>query len=394
MAKKKSLGTQFYLDSGVDANKKAVHDAIKNTDAGLFPHAFAKIHQDLWQDDWARVTHSDGVGTKLTTQYLMYKEHGNAKAFRHSAQDSAVMNLDDMACVGAVNKIVGTNAINRDPSVVGGDVIAEIINGYEEFAQMLREHGIQTFMDSGETADVGDVTRTISMDSSWFTRMPKKDLITFDKVKPGNVIVGLASAGQATYETVENSGIRSNGLTAAKRLLLKKEYQEKYPEIVSPGAKVGYQGKYALEDKLPGSNLTVGEALTCPTRTYLPLIRHLLEKYPGIINGIVHNSGGGLTKSMGYGKGLHYVKNDLITVPPIFHAIADAGKMDQREMFQSFNNGVGMEIYTDPKNAEKVLRVAQLFGVEAKVIGEIAKSKDDKNRATVQHNGQVHEYTK
>ena len=386
--------TNFYGESGVDALKKDVHAAIVNTDAGLFPSAFAKIKQDLYQDDWARVTHSDGVGTKLTTQYLMYRENGNAAPFRHSAQDSAVMNLDDMMCVGVTNNIVGTNVIDRDPSVIGGDVVAEVINGYDEFTAMLREHGVNVFMDSGETADVGDVVRTISMNSSWSARLPKEELITFNNVMPGNVIIGLSSAGQSTYETTENSGIRSNGLTAAKRLLLSREYQDKYPEIVSPGASVGYQGKFMLDDRLPGSEMTVGEALTSPTRTYLPIVKYILEQHPGIINGIVHNSGGGLSKSMNYGNGLHYVKNDLMTIPPIFHTLAEAGKMDQHEMFKSFNNGIGLEIYTDPVHASTILTIAQLFGVDAQVIGEIAKSKDEKNHVTIQQDNKEYDFSR
>jgi phosphoribosylformylglycinamidine cyclo-ligase len=386
--------TDFYGESGVDAFKKDVHKAIKNTDAGLFPRAFCKIKQDLWQNDWARVTHSDGVGTKLTTQYLMYRENGNPAPFRHSAQDSAVMNLDDMMCVGVVDNIVGTNVIDRDPSVIGGDVVSEVISGYDEFAEMLRQHGVNVFMDSGETADVGDVVRTISMNSSWSARLPKDQLITFDKVSPGNVIIGLSSAGQSIYETTENSGIRSNGLTAAKRLLLRKEYQDKYPEIVSPGAKVGYQGKFMLDDKLPGSKMTVGQALTSPTRTYLPIVKYILENHPGVINGIVHNSGGGLSKSMNYGNGLHYLKNDLMTVPPVFNALAIAGKMDQHEMFKSFNNGVGLEIYTDPKHTGTILKIAQSFEVDAKVIGEIAKSKDDRNHVTIRQGDEEYYYSK
>lgn len=384
--------TNFYGQSGVDALKKDVHNAIKNTDAGLFPNAFAKIKQDLYQDDWARVTHSDGVGTKLTTQYLIYRETGNPAPFRHSAQDSAVMNLDDMMCVGVTDNIVGTNVIDRDPSVIGGDVVAEIINGYDEFTKMLQSHGINVFMDSGETADAGDVIRTISMNSSWSARLPKDKIISFDKVKAGDVIIGLSSAGQSTYETSENSGIRSNGLTAAKRLLLSKEYQKKYPEIVSPNAQVDYQGKFMIDDKLPNSNMTVGQALTSPTRTYLPIVKYILDRHPNIINGIVHNSGGGLSKSMNYGKGLHYIKNNLLTIPPIFHSLAEAGKMDAHEMFKSFNNGVGLEIYTAPQNADTIIKIAQNFGVNAKVIGGIAKNKTDKNRVTIQHQGKNYEY--
>ena len=386
-------GTNFYGASGVDADKKAVHAAIKKTNLGLYPGAFCRIKQDFDQEDWARISHGDGTGTKVGKAYLIEKETGDLSAYRKSAQDSSAMNTDDMMCVGVTNNIAGVNFIDRESFLVSGDAVKEVVNGYDDFCAMLQQHGINIEMDAGETADVGDQVRTLTMNSAWFARMPKNKLITFDKVGPGNLIIGLSSAGQANYENEENSGIRSNGLTAGARLLLHPYYEEKYPEIASPHAKERYQGEFTLNSKLPGSNMTVGQALTSPTRTYLPIVKYILDKHPGIINGMVHCSGGGLTKSKNFGQKLRYVKEDLLPIPPIFRTIYETGKMDQQEMFKSFNNGVGLEIYADPQHADKIITIARLFGVDAKVIGQIEKSKDAKNHVIVRHDGKDYSYT-
>jgi len=390
----KAKATNFYGASGVDAVKKDVHAAIKQTDSGLYPGAFCKIKQDFDQEDWVRITHSDGVGTKLSTPYIMYRETGDPSAFRYSSFDSSAMNIDDMMCVGVTNNIAGTNSIDRESHLVKGDALTEMIGGYDDFCTMLQQHGVNIQMDSGESADVGDLVRTATMNSSWFARMPKDKLITFDKVNPGNVIIGLSSAGKATYENAENSGIRSNGLTAARRLLLHPYYQEKYPEIISPHAEKKYQGKFMLDDKLPGSDMTVAQALTSPTRTYLPIVKYILDNHPGIINGMVHCSGGGLSKSINFGKKLRYVKEDLFPIPPIFENIYETGEMDRQEMFKSFNNGHGLEIYADQQNANTIITIAKLFGVDAKIIGHIERSRDDKNHVTVKHENKEYLYTK
>ena len=306
------------------------------------------------------------------------------------------MNTDDMMCVGAVDKLAATNDLNRESYLFDGDALSEVMEGYWDFIELLEQYGITANMDAGETADLGDHSKTVVMSSSWNTRMPKDQLITFGKVKPGNVIVGISGAGQAVYETRENSSMRANGLSSAKRVLLHPDYPKQFPEIISRHAPQPYIGKFYLHDKLPGSNMNVGEALTSPTRTHLPIIKYILENMPGAINGMVHNTGSAFTKSLNFGKQLHYIKNDLFEIPPIFKNIYEGaeGKIDMEEMFRTFNNGVALEIYTDPQHADRMIEIAKLYGVDAKVIGEIAKSEDEKNHVTVTHEGNDYHYSK
>ena len=382
------MTSNIYKELGVSASKEDVLAAIESEDRGLYPGAFCKIMQDPWDKDWCVIMHADGAGTKSLIAYLYYRETGDASYFRNPAQDSIVMNTDDMATVGAVNNFIMSNTIDRNAHRIGGDAIKEIIKGYSDFAAMLGKHGVNIISGGGETADVGDLVATSTVNSAFFVRMPKKRLITFEKVKPGDVIVGLASSGQATYESKENSGIGSNGLTAARHMLLKKEYVLEYPEIQSSTIEdIGYIGKYGLNDKLEGTSLTVGEALISPTHTYLPILKDLIDNNFDVIHGIVHNTGGALTKSAKLGVGLHYIKDDLFPVPAIFKAIYESGRITWAEMFTVFNLGQRMEVYTSAAQAQKVIDTAKKYGVDAKVIGRIEKSKDKNNHVTVIHQG-------
>jgi len=377
-----------YEKLGASATKEQVSAAIKNESKGLYPNAFCKILQDPFDKDYAMIIHADGAGTKSILAYLYYKETGNAEYFKNPAQDSMVMNTDDMACVGAVDNLVMSNSIDRNMHRVCGEAIKHIIGGYSDFAKTLGKHGINVISGGGETGDCGDIISTVIINSTFFARLPKNKLITFEKVKPDDVIVGLASFGRAIYETKENSGMGSNGLTLARHATLKKDYAKKYPEIQSSTLKgIGYSGKYSLDDKLPESKLTVGEALMSPTRTYLPVIKELVETNFDAIHGIVHNTGGGLTKSAKHGNGLHYIKDNLFGTPAIFKAIQQSGKIETAEMFKVFNMGHRMEIYTSAKHAQKIIDTAKKYSVEAKVIGRIEKSKDEKNHVTVIHEG-------
>lgn len=401
----KMKGNSFYEKMGASATKEEVHAAIKNQDKGIFPNAFVKVLQDQSDKDTALIIHADGAGTKSLLAYLYYKETGDASYYKNSSQDSAVMNLDDMACAGAVNNIIMSNTIDRNTARIGGDAIKQIIEGYSDFTNTLAKHGVNVLNGGGETADVGDVVSTAVINSTCFARLKKSDVISFDKVSAGDVIVGLSSSGKAVYETKENSGIGSNGLTAARHALLKKDYAIKYPEICCSTLKdSGYNGKYAITDKLPNSTMTVGEALISPSRTYVPVINKLLKETPEIIHGIVHNTGGGLVKSANFGKSLHYIKDNLFETPAIFKAIQESGKMEQKEMFKVFNMGHRMEIYAKAENAAKIIAAAEEYNIEAKIIGRIEKSviktgklffkkeSDGPNKVTISHKGAIFTY--
>jgi len=387
------MGKGFYDKMGASATKDEVHAAIKKEDKGLYPNAFCKMIQDPFDEDSALIVHSDGVGTKSLISYLMYKETGDPSYFRNPPIDSMVMNLDDMACVGAIDNLVMANTIDRNAARIGGDAIKQIITGYRDTVAMLKSHGVSIISGGGETADVGDLVATTTINSTFFTRVKKDRVITFDKVKPGDVIVGLASFGKATYEDKENSGIGSNGFTAARHSLLSNTYAKKYPEIVCTTLKdSGYQGKFLLTDKLPGSTMTIGEALISPTRTYVPVLKEMLDKHFNQIHGIIHNTGGGLTKSRKFGKGLTFVKDNLFEPPAIFNAIYETGKMDMKEMFKVFNMGQRMEIYTPSESAQAIIDIAKKYNIDAKIIGRVEKGAGDKNTVVVKFKGEQYEY--
>jgi phosphoribosylformylglycinamidine cyclo-ligase len=386
-----------YLERGVSATKDDVHRAIAKHSAGEVPGAFCKVIADPAGDPkMVAVMHADGAGTKSSVAYLVYAESGDPTAFGGIAQDALVMNTDDLLCVGATTGFVVSNTIGRNAQRVKGDVIAALIDGYESCAAMLRSHGIEITLSGGETADVGDLVRTLIADSTVFARVPRALVRDFSRVEPGDVIVGLSSTGRASYELEENSGIGSNGLTLARHALLANSYAARFPESFAetiPSDKV-YSGRFQLEDTLPGTARTVAWGLLSPTRTYLPVARAILgSDLAPRVSGILHCSGGGQTKCKGFGRGLHYLKDCLFPTPPLFQAIADSG-IDAKQMHQVFNMGHRLELYLRPSAAEGVVEAAARFGVEAKIVGRIERNADsDANRVTIAANGQSYEYS-
>ncbi len=382
--------SEEYLRRGVSPTKEDVHRAIASHSQGLFPGAFCKIVEEPGgASDSVTVMHADGAGTKSSVAYLHYAETGDAEVFKGIAQDSLAMNLDDLLCVGATTGFLVSNTIGRNAHRIRGDVVKALIDGYEEFAARLRALSIEVVLTGGETADVGDLVRTIIVDSTVVCRLPKSRVIDFSKVSAGDVIVGLASYGKATYEADENSGIGSNGLTLARHTLLKHEYAERFPESFSetiPRDAV-YAGRYSLGDTLPGSSRSVGWGLLSPTRTYLPIVRALLTSpIAERITGILHCSGGGLAKCRNFGQGLHYIKDALLPVPAIFNCIAEHG-ISAQQMFQVFNMGQRLEIYSRPEHAATVIETARSFGVDAKIVGRVEALPGTTNKVTIGYGG-------
>lgn len=380
---------QAYLDRGVSATKDDVKAAVKNQDRGLFPGAFCKILPDLAGDpDFCMAVHADGAGTKSSLAYLMYKETGDRSYFRGIAQDSLVMNTDDLACIGAVDGFYLSNTIGRNAHRVDGACIAEVINGYDDVIGRLADHGIKVVMTGGETADVGDLVQTLIVDSTITVRLPRVKVKSAADIRPGLAIVGLASFGQATYETTYNSGMGSNGLTAARHMLLAHGYLRRYPETVSPTIpedKV-YCGHHQVTAELPGTPLSVGEAILSPTRTYLPVVRDILAEMGEEVVAFLHCTGGGQVKCKDFGHGIHYIKDRLFELPPLFQALRASGQMEDRELYQVFNMGHRLEVYCEPEVAEKVVSIAGRYDVEAKVIGRTEASAlktGQENRVTI-----------
>ena len=385
-----------YLDRGVSPTKEDVHRAIAKHSAGEVPGAFCKVIPDPAGDpNMLAVMHADGAGTKSSVAYLLYAETGDASVFRGIAQDSLVMNTDDLLCVGATTGFLVSNTIGRNAHRVRGDVISALIDGYESCAEMLRGYGIEITLTGGETADVGDLVRTVIADSTVFARVPRASVGDFSRVAPGDLIVGLSSTGKAKYEPEENSGIGSNGLTLARHALLSHSYAERFPESFSetiPVDKV-YCGRFQLKDELPGSSKNVAWGLLSPTRTYLPIVRAILgSALAAGVTGILHCSGGGQTKCRGFGRGLHYVKDALFPTPALFQAISDSG-IEAKQMYQVFNMGHRLELYVRPAVAAGVIEAAARFGVDAKIVGRIeANAGSDANRVTIASSGQSFEY--
>lgn len=375
-----------YLSRGVSSTKDEVKAAIKGMDKGLFPGAFCQVSPDIAGDpDFCFALHADGAGTKSSLAYLMYKESGQLKWFNGIAQDSLVMNTDDLACIGATTDFLLSNTIGRNAHRVNGEAIAEVIKGYQDVIARLAALGISITMTGGETADVGDLVKTLICDSTVAVRLPRKDVIDLSRVKAGLSIVGLSSSGRSSYEFSENSGIGSNGLTAARHLLLDHRYYEKYPETYSDTLaedKV-YSGTHDLMAALPGSSLTYGEAILSPTRTYLPILNRLLPLYREGIYGMVHCTGGGQVKAKDFGSGIHYVKDNLFGLPSLFKAIYAEGEISAKEMYQVFNCGHLLELYVEPDLARDIIDVAALYQVDAKVIGHTAASDTDENQVTI-----------
>ncbi|HLY38920.1 MAG TPA: AIR synthase related protein [Candidatus Binatia bacterium] len=382
---------ESYRSRGASADKADVHAAVGGLDPGLFPGAFCKLVPDPAGDPgWAAVLHADGAGTKSLVAYLVHRETGRLDVFEGLAQDAAVMNVDDALCVGATDGFILSNAIARNAHRIDGAVIAAIVRGYRRFADDLGALGVDVTLAGGETADVGDLVQTLVVDSTLFARVRRDQVVDASRVRPGQVIVGLASTGRAAYERGENSGIAANGLTLARHVLLRHDYAERYPETYAPtvAREHVYRGRFRLEDALPGAAMTVGDALLSPTRTYAPIVKTILDGDRGAIGGIVHCTGGGQTKCRRFGRGVHYVKSDPFPVPPVFRAILESGAVPAREMYQVFNMGHRMEVYCDPPVADRVVAAAEKFGVGARVVGEVRRSATERNRVTIVGDGQ------
>ena len=361
-----------YQERGVSTDKSEVHNVVNCLDAGVIPGAFCKVTEDYLSGDPEKcnIIHADGSGTKSIIAYLHYKETGDASVFHGIAQDSIVMNLDDLLCVGVNGRILISNTINRNALNCPGEVVAALIEGSESFIAQLRDQGINIYSGGGETADVGDLTGSVLVDSCAVAIMKKKDMVR-NEITPNLAIVGLASTGQSNYETKENSGIGSNGLTSARHDLLSGYYAEKYPETFDSNMKkdLVYCGPYKLGDDLPGSKFTVGEALLCPTRSYAPVIYKLIQEMPQDIRGLIHCSGGAQTKCLKFGRNIHFVKHDLFDTPVVFSAIQSVSGTRWEEMYKVFNMGHRMEVYVPGPSVSKVVDIASEFGIAAKQVG-------------------------
>lgn len=360
---------------GVSAGKEEVHNAIKNVDKGLFPNAFCKIVPDTLtgDEDYCIVMHADGAGTKSSLAYAYWKETGDVSVWKGIAQDALIMNIDDLLCVGATDNILLSSTIGRNKNLVTGEVISEIINGTEELLSELRNQGIGIHSTGGETADVGDLVRTIIVDSTVVARMKRSDVISNHTIQPGDVIVGLASFGQATYEKEYNGGMGSNGLTSARHDVFNKSLAEKYPETFDAAvpSDLVYSGSYNLTDWPGDYPLSVGKLVLSPTRTYAPIIKKILEQYRGEIHGMVHCSGGAQTKVLHFVNNVHVIKDNLFETPLLFKIIQEESGTEWKEMYKVFNMGHRMEVYVQPEMAEKIIEIAKSFGVNAQIVGRV-----------------------
>lgn len=372
----------LYSKRGVSAQKEEVHAATQNIDKGLYPKAFCKVYKDLLGGDenWINVMHADGAGTKSILAYLYWKETGDISVWKGIAQDAIVMNLDDLLCVGIYDKILFSSSIDRNKSLIPGEVLQAIIEGTQEFFDEMTQHKVDIAFLGGETADVGDVVRTIAVNGTMAARWPIQKLVTNEKIRPGNVIVGLSSYGQSIYEQEYNSGIGSNGLTSARHDVLAKYYAEKFPETFEPSLnnEVVYIGQHRLADIVNithGSTripVSIGKLILSPTRTFAPVIKQILEEHFEDVNGLIHCSGGGQTKCMKYvPDDVRIVKDAMIKVPEIFDLIQKSSGAEDREMYQVFNMGCRMEIYTTEEKAGKLISIAKNFGIHAQIIGRV-----------------------
>ena len=372
-----------YAQRGVSAAKEDVHNAIKNVDKGLFPKAFCKIVPDYLtgDKDYCLIMHADGAGTKSSLAYTYWKETGDLSVWKGIAQDALIMNIDDLICVGAVDNILLSSTIGRNKNLIPGEVISEIINGTEELISDLKEFGLNIHSTGGETADVGDLVRTIIVDSTVTARMKRSEVIDNANIKAGDVIVGLASFGQATYEKEYNGGMGSNGLTSARHDVFHKYLAEKYPESFDSSVPedLVYSGSKKLEDSISESPLNAGKLVLSPTRTYAPIIKKILLKVDkNQIHGMVHCSGGAQTKILHFIDNLHVVKDNMFEVPPLFKLIQSESKTHWKEMYQVFNMGHRMELYVSPEIAENIIEISKSFQVDAQIIGYVEASEDKK----------------
>jgi len=361
---------------GVSASKEDVHNAIKNVDKGLFPKAFCKIVPDYLtnDNDYCLIMHADGAGTKSSLAYMYWKETGDVSVWKGIAQDALIMNIDDLLCVGATDNIMLSSTIGRNKNLIPGEVISEIINGTEELLQDLKSFGVEIHSTGGETADVGDLVRTIIVDSTVTARMKRADVIDNANIKPGDIIVGLESFGQATYEKEYNGGMGSNGLTSARHDVFSKYLAKKYPESFDASVpdELVYSGAMKLTDNVENSPIDAGKLVLSPTRTYAPIIKKILEKYTSKnIHGMVHCSGGAQTKILHFIDNLHIIKDNMFSVPPLFKLIQEQSKTDWKEMYQVFNCGHRMELYVSPETANDIIKISKSFNVNAQIIGNV-----------------------
>jgi phosphoribosylformylglycinamidine cyclo-ligase len=388
-------GSSRYDRRGVSASKEDVHNAIRNTDKGLYPQAFCKIIPDILGGDesYCNIMHADGAGTKSSLAYVYWKETGDISVWKGIAQDAVVMNLDDLLCVGAVDNIILCSTIGRNKNLIPGEVITALVTGTEEFLQELRDMGIGIYSTGGETADVGDLVRTIIVDSTVTCRMKRADVITNKRISPGDVIVGLSSFGKAIYERQYNGGMGSNGLTSARHDVFNHYLAGKYPESFDPAVPVElvYGGSQRLTDMVEGTGLDAGRLVLSPTRTYAPVIKEILKIHRAGIHGMVHCSGGAQTKVMNFVRNMHVVKDNLFTVPPLFSLIQQQSQTSWYEMYRVFNMGHRFELYVLPDIAGDIIKISESFGVEAKIVGYCRESKENKLTITSE-NGQF-EYT-
>ncbi len=383
-----------YNQRGVSASKEDVHNAIKNIDKGIFPNAFCKVIPDILGGDpeYCNIMHADGAGTKSSLAYLYWKETGDLSVWRGIAQDAIVMNTDDLLCIGATDKILLSSTIGRNKNLVPGEVISAIINGTEEVLEMLRNFGVTIYSTGGETADVGDLVRTIIVDSTVTCRMKRSEVITNEKIKAGQVIVAFASFGQASYETEYNGGMGSNGLTSARHDVFSKLLSEKYPESFDPSVpkELVYSGSKKLTDAYEGVPVNVGKLVLSPTRTYAPIVKEVLKNYLDVVGGIIHCSGGAQTKILHFINDLHIIKDNLFDTPPLFKLIQEESGTDWKEMYKVFNMGHRLEIYIDEQYANDLIAIGKSFNIDTKIIGRVEKSEGKK--VTITHQGNTYTY--
>lgn len=367
---------QRYMMRGVSAMKEDVHNAIKNIDKGIFPQAFCKIIPDILGGDpeYCNIMHADGAGTKSSLAYIYWKETGDLSVWKGIAQDALIMNTDDLLCVGAVDNILVSSTIGRNKLLIPGEVISSIINGTDELLQQMRDMGIGIYATGGETADVGDLVRTIIVDSTVTCRMKRCDVINNANIKPGDVIVGLSSSGQATYEKEYNGGMGSNGLTSARHDVFGKYIAEKYPESYDHAVpkELIYSGSYRLTDSVDGAPINAGKLVLSPTRTYAPVVKRLLDEMRPEIHGMVHCTGGAQTKVLHFvNENCEVIKDNMFPIPPLFRAIAEQSGTEWSEMYKVFNMGHRLEIYVSPEQAEQVIDISKSFNIDAQVVGYI-----------------------
>ena len=388
------MSDQRYNLRGVSASKEDVHNAIKNIDKGIFPKAFCKIIPDILGGDpeYCNIMHADGAGTKSSLAYMYWKETGDLGVWRGIAQDALIMNIDDLLCVGATDNILVSSTIGRNKLLVPGEVISAIINGTEELLAELRDLGVNAYSTGGETADVGDLVRTIIVDSTVTCRMKRKDVISNGNIRPGDVIVGLSSYGQASYEKSYNGGMGSNGLTSARHDVFGKYLATKYPESYDNAVpdELVYSGTLKLTDKIAELGIDAGKLVLSPTRTYAPVIKKLLDEMRSQIHGMVHCSGGAQTKIMHFVEKMRVIKNNLFPVPPLFNIIQEQSGTDWHEMYKVFNMGHRMEIYVDSSNAQKVIEISHSFGIDAQIVGYTEAS--DRNELIIESDKGRFEY--